>query len=281
MTGRFASGTLGLNRRQLSRMFKSPPLLLPPLLFPLLLFGAFAGGLSGLGKIPNFGYPDYTTFQFVWVLMVGVAMAGMAAALSLAGDFDTKFDRRVLLATAGRIPIVAGYVLSGLIRAIVTGALLFAVGLAARMEVSGSVLEVAGVIALVLLFALAVTLWAVGLALRMKTIQAGPLMQTPVLMAMFALPVYTPRDLLAGWVKAIADVNPLTPILEAGRGLMVGEPERVPLAFGISAGLVALFAVWAVPGLRSVQPKRVPATAQRQTPARTGGVSQPAGPVGS
>jgi ABC-type multidrug transport system permease subunit len=251
--GRFVSGSLGLNKRQLVRMLKSPALFFPPLLFPLLLFAAFAGGLSALGAIPNFGYPDYTTFQFVWVLMVGVALSGMAAGLALAGDFDTKFDRRMFLATSQRTPIIAGYTLTGMIRATITAALLFGVGVVAGMEVSGSVIEVAGMFALVLLYGLAVTLWSLGCALRMRSIQAGPLMQTPVLMAMFALPVYVPRPLLAGWVQAIADVNPLTPILEAGRGLIIGDPVRVPLAFGISAALVAVFGLWAVTGLRSAQ----------------------------
>lgn len=273
--GRFWRGTLGFTRRQLVRTTKSPALALPPLLFPLLLLAAFAGGLSGLGAIPNFGYPDYTTFVFIWVLMVGVALSGMSAGLALAGDFDSKFDRRMLLATAQRTPIVAGYTLAGVIRAIITGALLFAVGLAAGMEVSGNLLELEGLIALVLLFGLAVTLWSIGFVLRMRSMQAAPLMQTPVLMAMFALPVYTPRPLLAGWVRAIADFNPLTPILEAGRGLIIGEPVRVPLAFGIVAALVAVSAVWAVTGLRSVE---TPEGVRAARKARRRGVPAPAAP---
>jgi ABC-type multidrug transport system permease subunit len=253
MTDRTWATTRGLNRRQLVRTLKSPPLLLPPLLFPLLLFAAFGAGLSGLGAIPNFGYPDYTTFQFIWVLMVGVALAGVGAGLALAGDFDTKFDRRVMLATSDRTPLVFGYTLSGLIRGVLIGVLLTAVGLIAGIKVDGSVLEVAGLVALMLLFCLAVTLWSVGLALRVRSMQAAPLMQTPVLMAMFALPVYTPRPLLAGWVQAIADVNPLTPIIEASRGLIIGDPVRVPIAFTIAVGLVAIFAVWAFTGLQSLE----------------------------
>ncbi|MBA2460937.1 MAG: ABC transporter permease [Actinobacteria bacterium] len=273
---RFRRSTLGFARRQLIRSLKSPALALPPLLFPLFLLAAFAGGMSGLGAIPTFGYPDYTTFQFVWVLMVGVAMSGMAAGLALAGDFDTKFDRRMLLATGERTPILAGYTLAGVLRAIVTGVLLFAVGLAAGMEVSGNALELAGLIALVLLFALAVTLWSIGFVFRMRSMKAAPLLQTPVLMAMFALPVYTPRPLLAGWVQAVADVNPLTPILEAGRGLIIGDPVRVPLAFGIAVALVAVFGVWAFTGLRSAETpggartprkaRRVPAAAATGPP---------------
>lgn len=254
--GRFRLSSVGLASRQIRRMLKSPALLLPPLLFPLLLFGAFAGGLSALSAIPNFDYPNYTTFQFVWVLMTGVSMGGMAVGLALAQDFEAGFARRILLATSRRTPIVAGYALAGLARGVVAGILLVAVGLAARMEVSGNVLELLAFAALILLFNIAVTLWGVGVALRARSIQAGPLLQTPIFIAMFLLPVFTPRDLLAGWIQAVADVNPLTPILEAARSLIIGEPERVPLAFGIAIGLVVLSAAWAVTGLGSAEAKQ-------------------------
>lgn len=245
--------TAGLTRRQTVRAAKSPPLLLPPMLFPLMLFAAFAGGLSALALLPSFGYPDYTTFQFVWILLTGMAMAAMATGLSLAQDFESGFARRILLATSQRWPLVAGYALSSLIRGVVIGALLFAVGLAVGMEVSGSAVEILAVIALAVLFNLAVTFWGIGVALRMKTVQAAPLLQTPVLIALFLVPVYTPRDLLSGWVQTAADGNPITPIVEAARGLIIGEPERVALAFGISAALLLVLAIWAVTGLRSAE----------------------------
>ncbi len=245
--------TQGFARRQLIRSLKSPAIALPPLVFPLFLFAAFAGGLSGLGAIPNFGYPDYTSFVFIWVLMVGVAMSGMAAGLALAGDFDSKFDRRMLLATGDRWPILVGYTIAGVLRAVITGVVLTVVGVLAGMQVDGNVLELMGLAALILLFTVAVTLWSVGFVFRFRSIAAAPLLQTPVLLLMFALPVYTPRPLLADWVESVADVNPLTPILEAGRGLIIGDPVRVPAAFAVAVGLVAVFSIWAATGLQRAE----------------------------
>ena len=244
---------LGIAWRQIVRMKKSPPLALPPILFPVLLFAAFAGGLAALSATPNFGYPDYTTFQFVWVLMVGAALGGMQTGLALAQDFDGGFARRMLLATSKRLPIVTGYALAGLARAVSVALVLFPIGLIAGMQVSGNVLQVVAVVVLVLLFALAVALWAIGVALRGRSTGVAPMLQTPVLIAMFLVPVYTPRDLLSGWVKASANVNPVTPIIEAGRGLIVGEPVSVALAFGISTAMVALLALWAFTGLRRAE----------------------------
>ena len=91
------------------------------------------------------------------------------------------------------------------------------------------------------------------MALRTRSIQAGPLMQTPIFLLLFLSPVYVPLELLQGWLHAAASVNPITPMLAAGRGLIAGQPEQVALAFALAIGLGAAFAVWALSGLRRAE----------------------------
>jgi ABC-2 type transport system permease protein len=249
----FFSTALGVARRQLRRMAKSPPLWLPVLLFPLLLFLAFGAGLSNVGKNPSFDYPDYTTFQFVYVLMIAAALSGAQAGLAIAADFDSGFTARVMLATRSRAAVVAGYVLSGLVRALLVFAVLFGVALVAGMEVSGTPIEVAAVVVLALLFSIAVSMWAAGLAFRARALSIAPVIQLPVIILMFLAPVYTTRELLTSWVEAVATVNPITAILEAGRGLMVGEPVSVALAFAVTAGLAAVLVIWTGTGVRAAE----------------------------
>ena len=78
-------------------------------------------------------------------------------------------------------------------------------------------------------------------------------MQTPVFMALFLAPVYVPLHLLSGWIHSVARLNPLTFILEAGRGFIEGEPTQVATAFGAAAALLVFFAVWARTGLRAAE----------------------------
>jgi hypothetical protein len=59
--------------------------------------------------------------------------------------------------------------------------------------------------------------------------------------------------LLQGWIHGIARVNPITPLLEEGRGLISGDPNRTLLAFGIALALIAGFALWAIRGLRRAE----------------------------
>jgi ABC-2 type transport system permease protein len=99
----------------------------------------------------------------------------------------------------------------------------------------------------------AAVLWACGIAMRFRTLQAGPLMQVPVFLILFLAPVYVPLELLTGWIHAVASVNPATFLLEAGRGLFAGEPTEVGAAFAIALGAVALLTLWALRGLKSAE----------------------------
>ena len=109
-------------------------------------------------------------------------------------------------------------------------------------------------------------MWAAGVALRVRSIQGGPLMQFPVFLILFLAPVYVPLDLLSGWIHAVASINPVTALLEAGRGFISGDPVLVGLAFAIGLALSLLFALWARAASAAPKP---PASEQ---PARRVGV---------
>jgi ABC-2 type transport system permease protein len=89
--------------------------------------------------------------------------------------------------------------------------------------------------------------------MRLRTMQAGPLMQMPVFIVLFLAPVYVPLGLLAGWVHAVASVNPFTPLIETGRDFIAGTPATAGVAYAIAGALVVLFGWWAVRGMRSAE----------------------------
>jgi len=240
--------------RQTTVLFKNPSLFVPPMLFPLMNFMAFAGGLSRLRHVPGFSFHGgYTAFQFVFVLLQSAAFGGVFAGFGIARDFERGFGRRLLVSAPQRNGIILGYALAALVRWGMIAVVLTVVALAAGMQVGGSGVDLFGLFALALIFNQVGLLWACGVAMRLRSVQAGPLMQTPVFMALFLAPVYVPLGLLQGWIHAVARLNPLTFILESGRGFIEGEPTQVATAFGLAAALVAVFAVWARTGLRRAE----------------------------
>lgn len=248
------SATLGIAWRNLHNYFTNPALLVPSIMFPLFFFAAFAGGLSTLGKAPGFHYRGgYTAFQFAFVLIQSAAFGGVFTGFGMAGDFEYGFARRLMLAVPTRLAIIAGYSISALVRALFTMTLLFAIALITGMSVSGGGIDLFGLIGLALLVNIAAGLFAAGIALRFRTIQAGPLMQTPVFLILFLAPVYVPLSLLTGWIHAVASVNPITAVVDGSRTLLAGTGTGIALAFLVAAALAALLASFAVRGLRRAE----------------------------
>ncbi len=244
----------GVAWRTLHVIVTTPSLLLPGLLFPLFFFTAFAGGLSQVSEVPGFDYGgDYTSFQFVFVLLQSAAFSGVFTGFGIARDFEGGFGKRLLLASPNRLGILLGYALAALGRWTITAVVLSLVALVVGMDVGGGPVDLVGLYTLALLVNVAAVLWAAGIALRFRSIQAGPVMQMPVFLLLFFAPVYVPLGLLSGWIAAVAQVNPITYVLEAGRGFMSGSPTEVPLAFAAGLSLIAVFVVWAVRGLRSAE----------------------------
>lgn len=249
----FRRASLAIAWRQLHTMFTNPAFLLPSLLMPIFFFTAFAGGLSAVGNSPGFDYPDYTTFQFVFVLLQSAVFGGVFAGFSVAADFETGFSRRLLLGVRARTALITGYVLAALGRALVTWTVVTAVAVVAGIEVSGSGLDLASLLLIAVFLNIAAMLFSAGIAMRLRTMQAGPLIQLPAFLVIMTAPVYVPRDLIEGWVATVSDYNPITATLEAGRELIIGGHAETWLALGVGAGLIAVMGVWALRGLRSAE----------------------------
>jgi ABC-2 type transport system permease protein len=126
------------------------------------------------------------------------------------------------------------------------------IALITGMPISGG-FDFFGLISLAVLANIAATLFGAGVAMLLRTQQAGPIIRTPIFLVLFLAPVFVPLSLLTGWIESIARLNPFTHILEAARGYLAGDPSNVAPAFATSAILILILAVWAVYGLRCAE----------------------------
>jgi ABC-type multidrug transport system permease subunit len=244
----------GVSWRVLHIFFTNKAFLLPSMAFPLFFFTAFVGGLSRIRQVPGFDFPTgYTAFQFVFVLLQSAAFAGVFTGFGIARDFESGFMRRLMLAAPNRSGILLGYAVSAFVRWATVAVVVTTVALIARMNIDGNGIDLFGLYALALLLNLAGALWAAGVAMRLRSQQAAPVMQMPVFLLLFFAPVYVPLGLLKGWIHGVASVNPITALLEAGRGFISGSPVLTLAAFAIGLGLILGFGVWALRGLRSAE----------------------------
>lgn len=240
--------------RQITVLFGNMSLFLPPMLFPLMNLLAYAGGLSRLRHVPGFTFHGgYTAFMFVFVLLQSAAFGGVFAGFGIARDFERSFARRLLVSAPNRSGIILGYGLAAGFRWLLIAVEVTVAALVCGMQVGGDGLDLFGMYGLALIFNQIGLLWACGIAMRFRSVQAGPLMQTPVFLILFLAPVYVPLALLEGWIHAVARLNPVTFIVESGRGFIQGTPTDVWPAFLIAASMLAVFGLWARLGLRSAE----------------------------
>jgi ABC-2 type transport system permease protein len=251
---RFMNVTRAVAWRSIHNTVVNPAILVPSIVFPLFFLIAFAGGLSRISDVPNFHYsPGYTTFQFVFVFLQSAAFGGVFTGFGIARDFDSGFARRLLLSAPQRSGIIAGYALGALLRWALTGTIVTIAALIGGMSIDGNGVQFTGLIGLGIAMNLVAALWACGVAMFLRTEQAGALIQMPVFVLLFLAPVYVPLTLLTGWIHAVAKVNPVTAVLEAGRGLVAGSPIKVALSFAALAGAAFLMATFARRGLASAE----------------------------
>jgi ABC-2 type transport system permease protein len=250
----FRSAAYAVWWRNARNFFTNPSFFLPGLLFPMFFFTAFAGGLSRIDSVPGFAFePGYTAWIYAFVLMQASAFGGIFTGFSVARDYESGFSRRLMLAASRRSGIVAGYVLAAMTRAAFTVAVVTAVALLTGLNIHGGGVDLVGMYTLALAINAGAALFGIGVALRFRTMQAAPAMQMPAFLLLFLAPVWVPFELLSGWVKTVASINPMTAFLDAERSLIAGSPDKVALAYGAIAALLALALVWAARGMRRAE----------------------------
>ena len=228
----------------------------PQLAFPLFFFAAFAGGLSRIHDVPGFNFPEnYTSFQFVFVLLqsrrvrrrlhrlrhrarLRGRLRQAAAARGAAPHRDRAGLRRRgtrALARHRRLPH------RGRVRGRHQG------GRQRRRPRRRST-------CLAAILNTAALFWACGVAMRLRTMQAGPAMQMPVFLVL----------VLRAGLRAAEPAEGLDP---RRRGRQPGDPHprsrpqassparrpQVAAAFGAAVALSALFSLWAMRGLRKAE----------------------------
>ena len=108
------------------------------------------------------------------MLLQSAALGGVFTGFSIAADFQFGFGRRMLLATRHRTAILVGYAITALVRVLLTWTVVtFVAVVIAGMEVGGSAVDVVVLYLLSVTLNVAALLFASGIALRFRTLQAA------------------------------------------------------------------------------------------------------------
>ena len=239
--------TLVITKRNLLRNIRLPQLLIfatvQPVMF-LLLFNYVFGGAIG-ASIPAAAAGKYINW-LVPGLIIQVAMFGSGqTALGLTEDLSKGVIDRFRSLPMARSAVLAGRTLSDLIRNGFVIGLMLAIGVLIGFRWQTSIFGVIGglMVAMIFAYALSWVMAAVGLAVKNPE-AAQSAVFLPVFPLVFASSVFVPTETMPDWLKAFADNQPVTVVVNALRGLMLGE-GALPAGQTV-AGQVGLSLLWSL-----------------------------------
>ncbi len=236
-----------VTRRNLTVILRTPQALLPPLIisvFFLVIYESTLGEAAGF--LPGLSGNSYLGF-ILPLSLVSSALAGSGlAAQNLVRDIESGYFDKLLLTPASRAalllgPILAGGVILGLQALFVIG-----VGLLMGLEPATGLAGLLVIIGLAILLGTGFAGFTVSAALgsgSAAVTQAASFLFFPLT---FLTASFVPLELLSGWLRAAARVNPITYVLEAMRALLNNGWNTSLLWQGVLACLALAVAMYAL-----------------------------------
>ena len=209
-----------------------------PIMFTLLFTYLFGGALEGSPT-------EYIQVLAPGILVQTVVFITMYAGMGLNNDIKKGvFDRFRSLPIWRPAPMV-GLLLGDAVRFILAATVVLILSLIIGFRPEGGVLGVVAGIGLTLIFAFSISwIWTL-LGLVMRTPEAVLNTSMTVLFpVIFASNIFVNPDTMPGWLQTVVDLNPITHLVSAVRGLMGTGAETSDLiwVFASSAALIAIFA---------------------------------------
>lgn len=239
--GQAARHGLVLAGRSVIKIRKNPESLLDvtlqPIMFLLLFVYMFGGALKGSTS-------EYLQFLVPGLMVQNIAFASLGTGMALNTDIGKGvFDRFRSMPIARSAPLV-GAVLGDIVRFVIT--LLVLVGFAMILGFRVQTDPVRFLIAagLMILFGLCLCWVSVWVGMLVKTPQAVPgTLLVFIFPLTFGSNVFVDSSTMPGWLRAWVDINPVTHLTEAGRGLLLGGDwmAHAGWAFVWALGIAAVF----------------------------------------
>lgn len=237
--------------RAKNELVRVPGAAIPGVLAPTIFFLGLNGVFGALTRLQGFETGSYESFIVPVSMLQGAGFTGAAAGVNLARDYEGGWVDRLLVSPAPRWVLLAGNVLAASLRSLVPATFVLAIAFVLGARWPG----VDGLVVCYLMVATTAAVaacWGSMLALRFKSQSAAPLMQAGAMALVLLTPAYAPPALLQPWLEKVAEINPLTEVLEAARQGFVGGVTWADTW----PGLVALAGLLAVLGALALREMR-------------------------
>ena len=251
-SGRGLRHPLTIARRNLIQVLRTPELLVfsavQPIMFVLLFNYVFGGAI----QTPGVAYID---FLIPGIVVMTVAFASFGTGIGLNVDLSTGMVDRFRSLPITRSAYLTGRILADTVRIMGNVLLLAGVGVLLGLRFAAGPGPALGGFLLATAFGVAMAWVAalIGLAARSpETVNSvGFIWLLPLT---FASSAFVPVATMPGWLRAFAEVNPITVNVDALRALVLGGPTAMPVLQSLAwiGGITLVFWVLAVRRYRRI-----------------------------
>jgi ABC-2 type transport system permease protein len=240
MTRHVVGDVAALLGRSLRHISRSPDTIITTAITPIammLLFVYVFGGAIRTG-----GQGRYVDYLLPGILLITIASGIAYTAYRLFLDMKSGIFERFQSMPIARSSVLWAHVLTSLVANLVSLVVVVAVAVIMGFRSGAGVLEWLAVAGILLLFTLALTWLAVIAGLTATSVEGASAFSYPLIFLPFISSAFVPTDSMPGPVRAFAEHQPVTSIVDAIRGLFADQPlgNSLWIALAWCAGLLVV-----------------------------------------
>ncbi len=231
-----------MSKRSILAIARQPALVLPSLIFPLFFAALGTSSFNRATGLPGFPQVDsFLDFALAGTIVQGILFGSTTGAAALATDIETGFFDRLLASPASRLSVLVGRLAGasafGAFQTAVFTLLLLPFGVSIKSGIAGfAVMLIGGA-----LTGLAFGALLAAMALRTGSSEAVQGTFPLLFILLFFSSAFFPRETMSGIYATIADVNPVSYLVEGLRSLViegwsataVAETVAIPAAIAV------------------------------------------------
>ncbi|WP_313815788.1 ABC transporter permease [Citricoccus sp.] len=226
MSGHFVSDTGVLLGRSLRHIARSPDTIITTAVMPiammLLFVYVFGGAIST-------GVESYVDYLLPGILTITIAMGISYTAYRLFLDLQGGIVERFQSMPIARSAVLWAHVLTSVVATILSLTIVVGVALLMGFRSEAGVLEWLAVAGILVLLTLALTWVAVIAGLSARTVDGASAFSYPLILLPFVSSAFVPTESMPGPVRAFAEHQPVTSIVNTVRHLFSGQPVGVEI----------------------------------------------------
>jgi ABC-2 type transport system permease protein len=240
MTTHFFGETAVLLGRSMRHITRSLDTIITVSIMPIALMLLFVYVFGGAIRA---GTGHYVNYLLPGILLITIAMGISYTAFRLFADMNSGIFERFQSLPIARSSVLWAHVLTSVVSNLISLVIVVLVAVAVGFRSGAGVLAWLAVAGVLVLFTLALTWIAVIAGLSAKTVDGVGAFSYPIIFLLFISSAFVPTGAMPGPVRAFADNQPVTSIVNTIRDLFTQQPVStgiwIALAWRVGILIVA------------------------------------------